>query len=194
MLEPFLPCSCVLHYQSVSWLNILCLNHWTFASDENNCYQSIHHSWAYAMFFALLSLLCWCFCCVVVRLVNLLCYKCFFNFAEVTAVGNVLCQGVQICTFHDGCKQGIDQQNFLKICWSIPCLHPSWKVHTWIEICASLNHCKKMKADGSRLIPWKHTETLVLLGVQIVFFFVETCSSVNVLFDPLQTNLITNAW
>jgi len=21
----------------------------------------------------------------------------------------------------------------LKICWSIPCLHPSWKVHTWIE-------------------------------------------------------------
>jgi len=20
----------------------------------------------------------------------------------------------------------------LKICWSIPCLHPSWKVHTWI--------------------------------------------------------------
>jgi len=22
----------------------------------------------------------------------------------------------------------------LKICWSTPCLHPSWKVHTWIEI------------------------------------------------------------
>jgi len=21
----------------------------------------------------------------------------------------------------------------LKICWSIPCLHPSWKVHTWIS-------------------------------------------------------------
>ena len=21
----------------------------------------------------------------------------------------------------------------LKICWSIPCLHPSWKVHTWNE-------------------------------------------------------------
>ena len=20
----------------------------------------------------------------------------------------------------------------LKICWSIPCLHPSWKVHTWV--------------------------------------------------------------
>ena len=74
---------------------------------------------------------------------------------------------IQVCTFHDGCKQGIDQQIFnrklisrkithpqslfnrfylnkdwgcvilremdflLKICWSIPCFHPSWKVHTW---------------------------------------------------------------
>ena len=52
----------------------------------------------------------------------------------------------------------------LKICWSIPCLHPSWKVHTWIEICASLNNRKKTKADGSRLIPRKRTETLVLLS------------------------------
>jgi len=105
------------------------------------------------------------------------------------------------CTFHDGCKQGIDQQIFnrksisrkithpqslfhrfylnkdwgcvilreidflLKICWSIPCLHPSWKVHIWIEICASLNHRKKTEADGSRLIPRKHTETLVLLSI-----------------------------
>jgi len=55
----------------------------------------------------------------------------------------------------------------LKICRSIPCLHPSWKVHTWIEICASLNHRKKTKADGSRLIPRKHTETLVLLSVHL---------------------------
>ena len=57
------------------------------------------------------------------------------------------------------------QQNLKKICWSIPCLHPSWKVHTYIEICASLNHGKKTKADGSGLIPRKHTETLVLLSV-----------------------------
>ena len=60
---------------------------------------------------------------------------------------------IQVCTFHDGCKQGIDQQIFnsksisrkiyvilreinflLKICWSIPCLHPSWKVHTFRQI------------------------------------------------------------
>ena len=60
----------------------------------------------------------------------------------------------------------------LKVCWSIPCLHPSWKVHTWIEICASLNHRKKTKADGSRLIPWKHTETLVLLGV---IYVIQAC-------------------
>ena len=97
---------------------------------------------------------------------------------------------VWVFTFHDGCKQEIDQQIFnrksisrkitppqslfkeilreidfvLKICWSIPCLHPSCKVHTWIEICASLNHRKKTKADGSRLIPRKHTETPVLLS------------------------------
>jgi len=40
-----------------------------------------------------------------------------------------------------------------KICWSIPCLHPLWKVHTWIEICASLNHRKK---DESR---WQSTDS-----------------------------------
>ena len=117
---------------------------------------------------------------------------------------------MQVCTFHDGCKQGIDQQIFnrksisrkithpqslftywiqslnkdwgcvilheinflLKICWSIPCLHPSWKVHTWIEICANLNHRKQMKTDGSRLIPRKHTETLVLLSVNTIWFIV----------------------
>ena len=70
------------------------------------------------------------------------------------------------CNFQDwGCVilREIDFQ--LTICWSIPCLHPSWKVHTWIEICASLNHRKKTKADGSRLIPRKHTETLVLSSV-----------------------------
>ena len=64
----------------------------------------------------------------------------------------------------------------LKICWSIPCLHPSWKVHTWVEIYASLNHGKKTKADGSRLIPRKHTETLVLLSVpRIVLRYVCSC-------------------
>ena len=63
-----------------------------------------------------------------------------------------------------GCVILRESDFLLKICWSIPCLHPSWKVHTWTEICASLNHRKKTKADGSRLIPRKHTETLVLLN------------------------------
>jgi len=63
------------------------------------------------------------------------------------------------CNFQDWGGAILREIDFLlKICWSIPCLHPSWKVHTWIEICASLNHRKKTKADGSRLIPRKHTE------------------------------------
>ena len=50
----------------------------------------------------------------------------------------------RVCTFHDGGKQGIDQQIFNRKSISrkithpqslfylnkIPCLHPSWKVHT----------------------------------------------------------------
>ena len=79
-----------------------------------------------------------------------------FNFSPVSFA----------CNFQDwGCVILREIGFLLKICWSIPCLHPSWKVHTWIEICASLNHRKKTKADGSRLIPRKHTETLVLLSV-----------------------------
>jgi len=79
-----------------------------------------------------------------------------FNFSPVSFA----------CNFQDwGCVILREIDFLLKICWSIPCLHPSWKVHTWIKICASLNHRKKTKADGSRLIPRKHTETLVLLSV-----------------------------
>ena len=37
------------------------------------------------------------------------------------------------------------------------------QVYAWIEICTSLHHRKKTKADGSRLIPRKHTETVHLL-------------------------------
>ena len=69
------------------------------------------------------------------------------------------------CNFQDwGCVILREIDFLLKIFWSIPCLHPSWKVLTWTEICASLNHRKKTKADGSRLIPRKRTETLVLLS------------------------------
>jgi len=79
-----------------------------------------------------------------------------FNFSRVSFA----------CNFQDwGCVILREIDFLLKICWWIPCLHPSWKVHTWIEIFASLNHRKNTKADGSRLIPRKHTETLVLLSV-----------------------------
>ena len=82
-----------------------------------------------------------------------------FNFSPVSFA----------CNFQDWECVILREIDFLlKICWSIPCLHPSWKVHIWIEICASLNHRKKTKADGSRLIPRKHTETLVLLSVVLV--------------------------
>jgi len=81
-----------------------------------------------------------------------------FNFSPV----------IFACNFQDwGCEILGEIDFLLKIYWSIPCLHPSWKVHTGIEICASLNHRKKTKADSSRLIPRKHTETLVLLSVAV---------------------------
>ena len=41
-------------------------------------------------------------------------------------------------------------------------LTPCWKVRTWLQTCASLNH---RKAEHSRLIPRKHTENLELLTV-----------------------------
>jgi len=79
-----------------------------------------------------------------------------FNFSPVSFA----------CNFQDwGCVVLREINFLLKIYWSIPCLHPSWKVHTWIKIRASLNHRKKTKAEGSRLIPRKHTETLVLFSV-----------------------------
>ena len=36
------------------------------------------------------------------------------------------------CNFQDwGCVILREIDFLLKICWSIPCLHPSWKVHAW---------------------------------------------------------------
>ena len=44
-----------------------------------------------------------------------------FNFSPVSFA----------CNFHDwGCVILREIDFLLKICWSIPCLHPSWKVHT----------------------------------------------------------------
>ena len=58
------------------------------------------------------------------------------------------------CNFQDwGCVILREIDFLWKICWSIPCL-------------SYTHHRKKTKADGSRLIPRKHTETLVLLSVR----------------------------
>jgi len=103
---------------------------------------------------------------------------------------------------------GLRKRNFTwnpfsikKICWSIPCLHPPWKVHTWIEICASLNHRKKTKEDGSRLIPRKDTETLVLSNdalccltqSDVVFHFVRQFFSQHSLLTPTAA-FKPNSW
>jgi len=59
-----------------------------------------------------------------------------FNFSPVSFA----------CNFQDrGCVILREIDFLLKMCWSIPCLHSSWKVHTWIEICARLKHRKKKR-------------------------------------------------
>jgi len=48
-----------------------------------------------------------------------------FNFSPVSFA----------CNFQDlGCVILREIDFLLKICWSIPCLHPSWKVHTLIDL------------------------------------------------------------
>jgi len=53
-------------------------------------------------------------------------------------------------------KVPIDQQIFnrksisRKICWSIPCLHPSWKVHTYPCNSRMKVHCAAVKCDAGK--------------------------------------------
>jgi len=59
-----------------------------------------------------------------------------FNFSPVSFA----------CNFQDwGCVILREIDFLLKICWSIPCLHPSWKVHTWMSGNNELQH--KAKQD-----------------------------------------------
>ena len=63
------------------------------------------------------------YCTVIGTMPCCYCWLQPFNFSPVSFA----------CNFQDwGCVilRGIDF--LLKICWSIPCLHPSWKVHSWI--------------------------------------------------------------
>jgi len=54
----------------------------------------------------------------------------------------------------------------IKILWLIPRFLHLWNKVTLIQICASLNHRKKMKAGPSRLIPWKPIENVELFIVK----------------------------
>jgi len=55
----------------------------------------------------------------------------------------------------------------IKNLWLIPCFFHLWSEVTWIQICASLNHRTKMKAEPSRLIPLKPIENVELFIVQV---------------------------
>jgi len=53
-----------------------------------------------------------------------------FNFSPVSFA----------CNFQDrGCVILREIDFLKKICWSIPCLHPSWKVHTCLR-----NNCRRV--------------------------------------------------
>ena len=66
-----------------------------------------------------------------------------FNFSPVSFA----------CNFqHWGCIILREIDFLLKICWSIPCLHPSWKVHTWLEI--GLGCHFKHRAASLTIILW----------------------------------------
>jgi len=58
----------------------------------------------------------------------------------------------------------------LKICWEIPFLSHMWEVVCLNTDMCKLNHCKKMKAEPNRLIPWKLIESIELLVVPRVIF------------------------
>ena len=138
------------------WLNTYFMSHSFFvATSILDVSQFVKMLWFMS--------LCYEIVIVVLRLFFSLLLLQHFKFSPVSSA----------CNFQDwGCVILREIDFLLKICWSIPCLHPSWKAHTWIEICASLNHRKKTKADGSRLIPRKHTETLVLSSVNRDWFTV----------------------
>ena len=55
------------------------------------------------------------------------------------------------CNFQDwGCVILREIDFLLKICWSIPCLHPSWKVHTWTHLQVSqIPKIKSRKGTGT---------------------------------------------
>ena len=66
----------------------------------------------------------------------------------------------------------------VKNLWLIPCFFHLWSEVTRIQICASLKHRKKMKAEPSRLMPLKPGENLLEL-----FIVNKTCCSDELFLD-----------
>ena len=59
----------------------------------------------------------------------------------------------------------------IKHLWLIPCFFHLWSEVTWIQICVSLIHRKKMKAEHSWLIPLKPIENVELFFVKLSTYF-----------------------
>jgi len=70
------------------------------------------------------------------------------------------------CYFQNwGCVILREIDFLLKICWSIPCVHPSWKVHT--PTVSVANVAKRIESMG-RLV-WSHLQTVteICIGVDV---------------------------
>jgi len=76
----------------------------------------------------------------------------------------------------------------------IPCLFHLLSEITWIQICASLNHRKKMKAETSRLIPRNPTEILEFLFVDLftVQKYIKSINASNCMVLQFQILFIIN--
>jgi len=82
----------------------------------------------------------------------------------------------------------------IKNLWLIPCFFHLWSEVTWIQICASLNHRKKMKAEPSWLIPLKPIENVELFIVWVGFLcFSQKNTNLFLFKKPKKTDL-KNKW
>ena len=96
------------------WVNTYLMSHSFFvATSILDASQFVKMLWFMSLCYEILI--------VVLNLFFLFCYF-SLNFSPVSFA----------CNFQDwGCVILREIDFLLKICWSIPCLHRSWKVHTW---------------------------------------------------------------
>jgi len=76
----------------------------------------------------------------------------FFQWMRGSVVGVTSLENVQVCTFHDGCKQGIDQQIFNRKSISRKITHPqSWKLQAKLTGEKLKGCCNSREKTNSRL-------------------------------------------